>query len=128
AARARQERTVRTLISTGSTILTLQVPGFPGPLTVTARTTVFAGSGQTEVEQQQIRVNGLDLPRGAGDVPKLPLIEPERVTAPPLTIRLTEAYVYALRGRQRVNGRDAYVVSFTPRESQQTLFEGRAWV
>jgi hypothetical protein len=128
AARARQERAVRTLISTGSTVLTFQVPGFPGPLTVTAHTTVFAGPGQTDIEQQQIRVNGLDLQRGAGEVPKLPLIEPERVTAPPLAITLTDSYAYTLDGRQRVNGRDAYIVSFAPRESQQTLFAGRAWI
>jgi MucB/RseB N-terminal domain len=128
AARARQERALQSLISTGSTVLTFQVPGFPGPLTVTARTTVFAGSGQTDIEQQQIRVNGLDLPRGAGDAPKLPLIEPERVTAPPLRITLTEAYTYTLSGRQRINGRDAYVVSFMPRDSEKTLFEGRAWI
>jgi hypothetical protein len=128
AARARQERAIRTLISTGSTVLTLQVPGFPAPLTVTARTTVFAGPGQTDIAQQQIRMNGLDLQRGAGDVPKLPLIEPERVSAPPLAITLTEAYVYALGGRQRVIGRDAYIVSFAPRDSQQTLFAGRAWI
>jgi hypothetical protein len=128
AARTRQERAVQTLISTGSTVLTFQVPGFPGPLTVTARTTVFAGAGQTDIEQEQIRVNGLDLARRAGDVPKLPLIEPERVSAPPLTIMLTEAYAYTLHGRERVNGRDAYIVAFTPKESQQTLFEGRAWI
>src|SRR5207253_3104584 len=30
-ARARQERAVQTLISTGLTVLTFQVPGFPGP-------------------------------------------------------------------------------------------------
>jgi len=127
-ARARQERAVRTLISTGSTILTFQVPGFPGPLTVTARTTVFAGSGQTVIKEDQIRVNGLDLPRAAGEAPKLPIIEPERVSAPPLTIMLTEAYAYAFGGRERINGRDAYVVSFTPRASPQTLFDGRAWI
>ena len=128
AARARQERAVRTRISTGSTVLTFQVPGFPGPLTVTAQTTVFAGSGQTDIKEEQIRVNGLDLPRAAGEAPKLPLIEPERVSAPPLTIMLTEAYAYALHGRERVNRRAAYLVSFTPRESQQTLFDGRAWI
>ena len=128
AARARQERAIQTLISTGSTVLTLQVPGFPAPLAVTAHTTVFAGPGQTDIEQQQIRVNGLALQRGAGDVPKLPLIEPERVSAPPLAITLTDAYAYTLGGRQRVNGRDAYVVSFAPRELQQTLFAGRAWI
>jgi hypothetical protein len=128
AVRARQERTVNTLISTGTTVLTFQVPGFPGPLTVTARTTVFSGGGQTDVEQQQIRVNGLDLPRSAGQVPKLPLIEPERVSAPPLTIMLNEAYDYSLSGRDRVGGRDAYVVSFTPRESPQTRFSGHAWI
>ncbi len=128
AARARQERVLRTVISTGSTVLAFQVPGFPGPLTVTARTTVFAAPGQTDIQQEQIRVNGLALPRAAGDAPKLPLIEPERVTAPPLRIMLTEAYTYALRGREHVNGRDAYIVSFMPRDSGQTLFAGRAWI
>jgi hypothetical protein len=128
AARARQERAVQTLISTGSTVLTFQAPGFPGPLTVTARSTVFAAAGRTEIKEEQIRVNGLDLSRAAGEVPKVPLIEPERVSAPPLTIMLTEAYAYALRGRERVNGRDAYLVSFTPREPQQSLFDGRAWI
>lgn len=128
AARARQERAVRTLISSGSTVLTFRVPGFPGPLTVTARTTVFAGAGQTDIAQEQIRVNGLDLPRAAGQAPKLPLIEPERVTVPPLAIVFTEAYAYVLHGRERVGGRDAYVVSFAPRESRQTLFDGRAWI
>src|SRR5439155_9348664 len=66
AARARQDRAMQTLISTGSTVLTLQVPGFPAPLAVTAHTTVFAGRGQTDIEQEQIRVNGLALQRGAG--------------------------------------------------------------
>ena len=128
AARARQERAVRTLISTGSTVLTFKVPALPAPLTVTAQTTVFAAPGQTDIEHEQIRVNGLDLQRSAGEVPKLPLIEPERVSAPPLTITLNEAYAYALDGRQPLNGRGAYIVSFAPRESQQTLFSGRAWI
>jgi len=127
-ARARQERAVRTLISTGSTVLTFRVPGFAGPLTVTGRTTVFAAAGRTEIKQEDVRVNGLDLPRAPGQAPKLPLIEPERVSVPPLTIALTEAYTYALRGRERLNGHDAYVIAFSPRDAQATLYEGRAWI
>jgi hypothetical protein len=128
AAQARQNAAIRTVVADGSTVLTFQVPGFAAPFTITAKTRVFTGSGETTVEHMRIRVNGLDIAGGATDVPHLPLLEPERVTTPPLTIALTEAYRYELRGRERVDGRDAYLVAFDPRMADRSLFAGRAWI
>lgn len=128
AARRRQDAFVHTLIAGGSTVLTFQVPGFAAPFTITAATRVFTGAGDTTVEQTKIHVNGLDIARGAKDVPRLPLLEPERASTPPLAIALTEAYRYELRGRDRIDGRETYVVAFAPRATNRTLFAGRAWI
>jgi hypothetical protein len=128
AARARQRSIVASLISSGDTVLTFRVPGFAGPLTVTARTVAFTAGETVEIEQDEIQINGLYLGRQRGDVPRLPLIEPERVSTPPLTITLTDAYHYALRGSERVNRRDAYVVGFEPIGSGRSLFSGTAWI
>jgi hypothetical protein len=162
AARERQNLAVRSLISSGSTVLTFQVPGFAAPFTVTARTRVFArlrdtaasagqarprhgaasagqarlGHGaasagqdyETTVEQTTIRVNGLELAQRGNDIPRLPLLEPERVSTPPLAITLTEAYRYRLRGTDSIAGRPMFVVSFEPRAADRTLYTGRVWI
>jgi hypothetical protein len=128
AAQRRQDAFVHTLIAGGSTVLTFQVPGFAAPFTITAATRVFTGAGETTVEQTKIHVNGLDIARGAKDVPRLPLLEPQRVSTPPLAIALTEAYRYELRGRDRIDGRETYVVAFEPQVTNRSLFAGRAWI
>ena len=128
AAGARQQSIIKTLISHGETVLTFRVPGFAGPLAVTARTVTFTAGDTTEIEQDDIHINGLSIGGTRGEIPRLPLVEPERVSTPPLTITLTDAYRYALRGRERVHGRDAYVVVFDPIDSKQSLFSGTAWI
>ena len=128
AAEARQRSIVVNAISSGSTVLTFQVPGFAGPFTVSANTVAYSSQGVTEIEQDAIRVNGLALQPEIGGVPRLPLVEPERVSTPPLTIALTDAYRYSLRGIERIGGRDAYVIAFEPLRSDRTLFAGTAWI
>jgi hypothetical protein len=128
AARARQETIVRSLVSSGSTVLTFEAPGFSAPVTVTAATTIYTSGGLTEVEQRDIRVNGLSLATRGDEVPKLPLIEPERVATPPLTITLDEQYRYRLEGLEPLDGRATYLVSFEPRSEERSLFAGRAWI
>jgi hypothetical protein len=127
AQRARQARLVENAIATGTTVLTFEVPGFAGPLEVTAGTTIFTRGALTEVAQHDIRVNGVDMQVGA-TAPRLPIIEPERVSTPPLAIALSGAYDYRLAGRARQAGRDCYVVAFTPREAGGSSFTGRAWI
>jgi len=128
AAEARQRSIVANAISSGSTVLTFQAPGFAGPFTVTANTVAYSSPGGTEIEQDAIRVNGLALQPEINGVPRLPLVEPERVSTPPLTIALTDAYRYTLRGIERIGGRDAYVIAFEPVRSDRTLFAGTAWI
>jgi hypothetical protein len=150
ASRERQNLAVRSLISSGSTVLTFQVPGFAAPFTVTAKTRVFARlrdtaasagqarlrdtaaspgqSHETTVEQTSIRINGLELTQRGNDVPRLPLLEPERVSTPPLAITLTEAYRYELRGNHSIDGRPMFVVAFEPRSADRTLYRGRVWI
>jgi hypothetical protein len=127
ARRARQARLVDNAIAIGTTVLTFEVPGFAGPVAVTAGTTIFTRGALTEVAQHDIRVNGVDMNVGA-TAPRLPIIEPERVSTPPLAITLSSAYEYRLAGRSREAGRDCYIVAFTPRDTSIPSFTGRAWI
>jgi hypothetical protein len=124
AARRRQDLLVRRTIARGTTSLMFEVPGFVAPVTVTAETVVFRQPGATEMVQRDIRVNGASVAAGsASSPPQLPLIEPERVTTPPLVITLGEEYRYALERRGRLDGVDVYVVSF-----RGDAARGTAWI
>lgn len=127
AAAARQRRAVRRTISTGTMTLTFEAPGFPAPLTISSRAVIYTGRDRTEIEQRDIRVNGVSF-QSEGSIPRLPLIEPERVAAPPLAITLSEIYRYELAGQERVGGVPAYVVSFEPAGASGPAFAGRAWI
>lgn len=126
AAAARQRRAVRHLISTGSMTLTFEAPGFPAPLAITSEAVIYAAPDRTEIEQRDIRVNGIAFQ--GGGVPRLPLLEPERVASPPLAITLTDVYRYTLAGRERVGDAQCHVVAFEPVDRSRSLFAGRAWI
>jgi len=126
AAAARQRRLVREVISTGNMTLTFEAPGFPAPLAITSEAVIYAAPDRTEIEQRNIRVNGIAF--GAGGVPRLPLLEPERVASPPLAITLGELYRYSLSGQEEIDGVRSYVVAFQPVDRAQSLFSGRAWI
>lgn len=126
AAAARQRRRVRQLISTGNMTLTFEAPGFPAPMAITSEAVLYAAPDRTEIEQRDIRVNGIAF-RGGG-VPRLPLLEPERVASPPLAIALTDLYRYTLEGQEEVAGVSCYVVAFRPIDRTMPLFSGRVWI
>lgn len=126
AAAARQAALVRRVISTGTLTLTFEAPGFPAPVTIGSETVIYRDGGRTDLEQRAIRVNGIEF--GGEGVPKLPIIEPERVASPPLAIALTSLYRYRLEGRDTVGGTPCYVVAFEPVDRRATLFRGRAWI
>ena len=71
-------------------------------------------------------MNGIEF-RGSG-VPRLPIIEPERVVSPPLAITLSDLYRYRLDGEDTRDGVRCYVVAFTPSIENASLFSGRAWI
>ena len=125
----RQDEVVKTTIGTGSTTLLFEVPDFSAPVGITADTTIFRGPEGTNIEQRGIRVNGAPIAGGgAGSPPELPLIEAERISIPPLLIRLDEAYRYALADEESVGDSRCYVVHFEPRVTGHGLATGRAWI
>lgn len=126
AAAARQRRAIRQLISSGTMTLTFEAPGFPAPMAITAQATIFTAADAVDIEQRDVRVNGIAF--AAGQVPRLPLLEPERVASPPLAISLTDVYRYSLEGREAIGGVPCYVVSFAPIDRKLSLFAGTVWI
>jgi hypothetical protein len=63
-------------------------------------------------------------------LPEIPLIQPEKAAALPLEIHFTREYRYRLRGSDRVDGRDAWVVDFTPAgpDAGGKLYQGSVWI
>src|SRR5262245_6882678 len=98
AAAARQAAGVRSDVASGTLTLAFEAPGFVAPVTITAATTIFRDATRTDLRQADIRVNGVSFTPKDG-VPRLPIIEPERVAAVPLAITLTDVYRYELEGR-----------------------------
>lgn len=126
AAAARQAAAVKSLISAGTLTLSFEAPGFPAPVTISSDTIIYSGAGRTELEQRRIRVNGIAF-QGRG-VPRLPIIEPERVASPPLTITLSDVYRYRLAGEAEIARTRCYIVEFRPIDPAAPLFTGRAWI
>ncbi|HEY2432372.1 MAG TPA: hypothetical protein VGI12_06825 [Vicinamibacterales bacterium] len=127
AAATRQASAVQREIADGRLTLTFEAPTFVAPVTITSQTTVYRDGTQVDLRQRDIRVNGVALQPQRG-VPRLPIIEPERAAALPLTITLTDVYRYTREADQTLEGRRCYVITFTPRRNGKSLFSGRAWI
>lgn len=127
-AAARQATRIPAWIGSGSTTVVFQAPAIAAPMAVTSETTVFSGTGLLEIEYRDIRLNGAAVPVGRDSVPRLPIIEPERVAATPLALLLDDRYRYRLEDPERVDGHLCYVVSFAPAASGLALLQGRAWI
>jgi hypothetical protein len=77
---------------------------------------------------QTLYVNGV---RWRGKtLPEIPLIQPEKAAALPLEIHFTKQYRYRLRGSDRIDGRDAWLVDFAPAGPDSTgkLYQGTVWI
>jgi hypothetical protein len=63
-------------------------------------------------------------------IPKVPLIQPEKVASLPAEIRLSKDYDYRLRGTETIDGRDCWVIDFRPIEAApgRSLYRGTVWV
>ncbi len=63
-------------------------------------------------------------------LPKLPILQPEKVTTLPLDLRLSEDYAYELKGEGTVEGRRAYHVAYTPKSSVagKAVYRGSVWI
>jgi hypothetical protein len=64
-------------------------------------------------------------------LPEIPLIQPEKAAALPLEIHFTRDYRYRLRGTEKLDGRDAWVVDFAPAgpgAAGRRLYQGTVWI
>jgi hypothetical protein len=63
-------------------------------------------------------------------LPKIPILQPEKVTTLPLDIRLTEDYRYTLVGTSEIDGRRAYEITYNPREAvgDRPIYHGKVWI
>ena len=68
--------------------------------------------------RRDIRVNGVAFSPRDG-VPRLPILEPERVPPLPLAITLTSVYRYTLAGRDTVDGTPCYVIGVRARRARR---------
>jgi len=88
---------------------------------------LFVTDGQQDYQQTALYVNG-SLWRGKSP-PYLPYLQPETVTEVPLNILLDERYRYTLEGREKIDGRECYVLSFEPsEETTESLYKGRVHI
>ena len=63
-------------------------------------------------------------------LPKLPILQPEKVTTLPLDIRLSEDYDYYLKTETTLAARRAYEITFTPRSTvgEKPVYRGTVWI
>ncbi len=87
-------------------------PGAPGAIDV-------------EWEELAFSVNGS---KWGADRPAFPLLQPEKVLSLPLQLRFDEGYRYELRGMERVDGFDCFVVRFEPLRRDAALYRGTVWI
>lgn len=126
---AGQRERVRTYVASVDTSLRFRVAQFGQSLDLTIRGPYFFERGKPgDWAWQEFFLNGV---RWKGrTIPRLPILQPEKVTTLPLDIRLSEEYAYSLAGETTVDGRPAYRVDFVPRETvgDKPIYRGTAWI
>jgi hypothetical protein len=89
----------------------------------------WARDGGADWAWESLYVNGV---RWRGKtLPEIPLIQPEKAAALPLEIHFTKDYRYRLRGTEKLDGRDAWVVDFAPEgpgAAGRRLYQGTVWI
>jgi hypothetical protein len=85
----------------------------------------FVEGPAVEWEELSFSVNGS---KWETDRPPFPLLQPEKVLSLPLQLRFDEGYSYRLRGVERVDGFDCYVVGFEPVRQDSALYRGTVWI
>jgi hypothetical protein len=83
-------------------------------------------SGQMELAQTALYVNGVKF-NNKYEFP-LPQLEPEKVLAPPLELKLNERYVYKLLGTEKIDSVLCFVVGVEPKVQDVSLYSGKIWI
>ncbi|MEP6994944.1 MAG: hypothetical protein ABI968_10520 [Acidobacteriota bacterium] len=126
---AGQREKVEAYTAVLDTSLRFRVAEFQTSLDLTIRGPLFAPRGKPpDWAFQEFFLNGVKW-KGR-TIPKLPILQPEKVTTLPLDIRLSEEYEYTLAGETSADGRAAYRIDFRPREAggDKPLYRGTVWI
>jgi hypothetical protein len=111
------------------TSLRFRIAEFQDSLDLTIRGPFFAAKGKpADWVWQEFFLNGV---RWKGrTIPRLPILQPEKVTTLPLDIRLSEEYVYELSGETTIDERPAYRIDYRPKSAavDKPLYRGTAWI
>ena len=87
---------------------------------------LYVHDDKQDYQQITLFVNGASW-RGK-EPPHLPYLQPDKVGEVPLDISLDERYRYTLDGRDKIDGRDCYVLSFEPTDPTQSLYKGKVYI
>lgn len=126
---AGQREKTKSYIAAMDSSLRFRVASLPGSLDLTIRGPYFFERGKPpDWAWQEFYLNGVKW-KGR-TIPRLPILQPDKVTTLPLDIRLSEEYDYELSGETRVDERPAYRVDFRPRATvgDKPIYRGTAWI
>jgi hypothetical protein len=123
-----QDRRLDHYSAVNSTSLRFQPAAGSQTFEATLQGPFFFSKTGTDWAWQTLYVNGVRW--RAKKLPEIPLIQPEKAAAVPLAIHFTKQYRYRLRGSDRIDGRDAWVVDFAPADPGEKgrLYQGSVWV
>ena len=125
---AGQREKTKTYIARMDASLRFRVASLPGSLELTIRGPYFFQTGKNpDWAWREFYLNGVKW-KGR-TIPKLPILQPDKVTTLPLDIRLSEEYDYELVGETQAEGRPAYRVDFRPKAvGDKPIYRGTAWI
>ncbi len=126
---AGQRDKTKTYTAAMDTSLRFRVAQLSGSLDLTIRGPYFYQQGKSsDWAWQEFFLNGVKW-KGR-TIPKLPILQPDKVTTLPLDIRLTEEYDYELAGETTIDDRPAYRVDFRPKSKagDKPIYRGTAWI
>jgi hypothetical protein len=126
---AGQREKTKSYIAQMDASLRFRVASLPGSLDLTIRGPYFFQTGKNpDWAWQEFYLNGVKW-KGK-TIPKLPILQPDKVTTLPLDIRLSEEYDYELAGETQAEGRPAYRVDFKPKATvgDKPIYRGTVWI
>jgi hypothetical protein len=126
---AGQREMTKSYVAQMDASLRFRVASLPGSLDLTIRGPYFYQAGKNpDWAWQEFYLNGVKW-KGK-TIPKLPILQPDKVTTLPLDIRLSEDYDYELAGETQAESRPAYRVDFKPKASagDKPIYRGTVWI
>jgi hypothetical protein len=124
--KARQKSYLKAFTATMTTSMRLRIANLKETFDLTIKGPMFSERNKPyDWVWKEFYVNGVKWK--SKRVPKIPLLQPEKVKIMPLDISLTEEYDYSLAGETTTAGQRVYIVDFQPRKELKTtsFYRGR---